>query len=108
MKRTVAKRLLLGIFLLEAVVPAFLLVTTDPPRKFAWSMYANTPVPSVFRYVGVTPGNEKVMLDAAEVGSPWSSIHYGPETLRMLCERHAEVDSVIRYQDGRLERSERC
>jgi hypothetical protein len=106
MKRTVAKRLFLGIFVFEAVVPAIVLVTTEPPMHFAWGMYAHSP--DVFRYIGVTNGNEKVTLDAGEVGSPWSSIHYGPETLRMLCERHSEMHSIARYQDGRLERSERC
>lgn len=106
MKRTLAKVLLLGIFGLEVTLPAVMLITTKEPRTYSWSMYSRSL--ATYRYVGVTHDKQKLELDPAEVDSPWSAIHYGPQTPRLLCERHSELDSVMRYYDGKLERTERC
>lgn len=106
MKRTFAKLLLLGIFGFEVTLPAVMLIVMKEPRTYSWSMYSQSL--AIYRYVGVTRDDQKVDLDPAEVGSPWSEIHYGPQTLRLLCERHPELDSITRYYDGKSERSERC
>lgn len=106
MKRTFAKLLLLGILGLEVTLPALVLITTKEPRTYSWSMYSRSL--ATYRYVGLTRDDQKVDLDPAEVGSPWNAIHYGPQTLRMICARHPELDSVTRYYDGKAERSERC
>jgi hypothetical protein len=104
--RTLAKRLIFGIFAFEAILPGVMLITTEEPRTYSWSMYSRSL--ATYRYVGVTHDRQEVDLDSAEVGRPWNAIHYGPQTLRMLCGRHSELDSVTRYYDGRFERSERC
>lgn len=106
MNRTGIKWLLVGIFVFELVLPAVMLVTTEEPRHYAWSMYSKSL--AVYRYVGLTHDNREVVLDPAEVGRPWSDIHYGPQTMRLLCERHPELASITRTYDGDFERSERC
>lgn len=106
MNRTLVERILIGIFVVEAVVPAVLLVTAERPRHFAWSMYSTSLTKQ--RYVGVAHGGRQLVLDPAEVGSPWAAIHYGPRTLRLLCAAHPEVSSITRYYGKRTERVEQC
>lgn len=106
MKRTFAKRLIFGIFAFEAILPGVMMITTEEPRTYSWSMYSKSL--ATYRYVGATHEDQEVVLDPAEVGGPWSAIHYGPQTLRLLCDRHPELDSVTRYYDGKVERTERC
>lgn len=106
MKRTLAKQLLIGIVVFEAFLPVALMATFDHQRHFVWGMYSTAS--TKYRYVGVTRDSYQAVLGPAEVGSPWGAIHYGRRTLRLLCEGHAEVESVTRYYDKRLERTERC
>lgn len=107
MNRTLTKRLIFGIFAFEAVLPGVMLITTQEPRTYSWSMYSQSL--ATYRYVGDTHGGRTVDLDPAEVGSPsWNAPRYGPQTLRLLCERHPELGSITRYVDGKVERSEQC
>lgn len=104
--RSLTERLLIGLFVVEVVVPAVLMSIPEHDRHFEWSMYSRSS--TKYRYVGETHDNRLVGLDPAEVGSPWKSVHYGPKTLRLLCEGHAEISSVTRYYGKRVERVERC
>lgn len=104
MNRALATRLLVGVFVIEAIVPAVMIATAE--RHFAWSMYSRSS--TKYKYVGETYSKQLVDLDPAEVESPWNAIHYGPRTLRLLCEGHAEVSSITRYHGKRLEKVERC
>lgn len=98
--------LILGILTFEIVLPAVMLIVSEPPRSYSWSMYTETS--TNYRYVGTTRDDKKEVVDPAELGVPWNAIHYGVEGLEMLCERHAELGSIARYYNGKIERIERC
>lgn len=106
MNRTLVERILIGIFIIEAAVPAVLMATTAHQRYFAWSMYSASS--TKYRYVGVAHYSRQLVLDPAEAGSPWNAIHYGPRTLQLLCAAYPEVNSITRYYGKRAERVEQC
>ncbi|MCE3550759.1 hypothetical protein LWC33_04730 [Pseudonocardia sp. RS11V-5] len=106
MNRALASRLLVGVLALEIVVPAVSLATTSTPRHYAWSMFVESSTD--YRYVGLTGDEAQVPLDPAEVGRPWSAIHYGPQTPQRLCALHPELTSVTRFYDADLESVQPC
>lgn len=106
MNRTLAKRALLAVLLVEVLVPAAGLVFTSPPRQYSWSMFVESS--TIYRYTGTDRAGAQVDLDPAEVGSPWKSIHYGTRTPELLCGLHPELVSVTRFYDGRRESSVPC
>lgn len=106
MNRTLARRLLAGVLALELLVPAVLVATTDPPRRFAWSMFVESRV--VYAYTGTHADGSTVPLDPADAGGIWQDVHYGPQTLDLLCRAHPEVVRIARTYDGTIERSLTC
>jgi hypothetical protein len=106
MNRVLASRLLLGLLAVQVVVPAVSLATTSTPRHYAWSMFVESSTD--YRYVGETADGTHVELDPAEVGRPWSAVHYGPQTPQRLCARHPELSSVTRFYDAEQESVQPC
>jgi hypothetical protein len=106
MKRTAVSYLLMGILVLEVAIPAIGLTTSTPPRKYSWSMYVHSS--TAYQYVGVKNDGQSIVLDPAEVGSPWKDIHYGSRTIKLLCEKHPGLYSITRNYDGNYERSQKC
>jgi uncharacterized protein YraI len=97
----VAVRLLLGVLAIALVVPAVSLATTVPPRHYAWNMF--TGGDTEYRYEGTTVAGAAVPVDPALAGSPWSAVHYGPETPAALCAARPELVRVLRYADAEIE-----
>ena len=106
MRRSTARRLLLGVFVFEIAMPVLMFKVSVPPRPYAWSMYTESS--TSYRYIGDIRDGKEVPVDSGELGRPWSGIYYGPQALQLICKRHPEFASVVRYYNGEIERSERC
>jgi len=104
--RTAASRLLLGVLTTALVVPAVSLATTDPPRHYAWNMF--TGGRTEYRYAGETTAGDTVPVDPAAAGTPWSSVHHGPQTPAALCAARPELVRVVRYADAEIEGTYPC
>jgi hypothetical protein len=104
--RTLTRRLLAGVFAVELLVPAVLVATTDPPRRFAWSMFVDSR--TVYGYTGTRADGSSVVLDPADAGGIWQDVHYGPQTIALLCRAHPDVVQITRTYDGTFERGQAC
>lgn len=106
MGRTAVGWLLAGMVAVQVVVPAVGLLTTDPPRRYAWSMFVASS--TTYAYAGERTDGTTRPLDPDQAGFPADAVHYGAAVPRLLCDRNPDLVTVTRTWDGRPERAERC
>jgi hypothetical protein len=104
--RRTAGWLLAGVVVVEAVIPAVGLLTTDPPRRYSWSMFVASSTD--YAYSGRTADGAVRSLDTAALPWPQRTVHYGSTVPDLLCAANPDLTAVSRTWDGRPEREQSC
>ncbi|WP_224392480.1 hypothetical protein [Pseudonocardia sp. ICBG1293] len=104
--RRAAGWLLAGVVAVEATIPAVGLITTDPPRRYSWSMFVASS--TEYAYTGRTAGGASRALDTATLPWPQRTVHYGSTVPDLLCSATPDLVAVSRTRDGLAESEQPC
>ncbi|MEJ8281217.1 hypothetical protein [Pseudonocardia spirodelae] len=105
-RRRLAVWLLAGVVAFEVAVPAVGLITTDPPRRYSWSMFVESS--TTYAYTGRAADGTTRPLDTGTLPWPQSTVHYGSTVPDLLCGAHPDLVAVSRTWDGLPEREQPC
>jgi hypothetical protein len=104
--RRTAGWLLAGVVALEVAIPAVGLATTEPPRRYSWSMFVASS--TEYAYTGRTADGASRALDTGVLPWPQRTVHYGATAPGLLCAATPDLVSVSRTRDGAPEWEQPC